>query len=110
MNELIKKCRYYKGEKKCPSSLEKKGLSNIWYYEQIWIEREDLRDENSTNTKEYISLGLEGFNADDGVPISLKALLFNRHSHWTDGYGIESDENNFKEWYFNFYLVNNIER
>lgn len=110
MNELIEKCGYYKGEKECPSSLEKQGISSIWYYEKMWIEREDLRDETGMNTREYISCGLEGFNANDKVPITLKALLFNRHSHWTGGYGIESDVKNFKEWYFNFYLGNNIER
>lgn len=110
MNELIKKCRYYKGEKECPSSLEKQGVSSIWYYEKIWTEREDLIDETGVNTREYISVGLEGFNVNDGVPISLKALLFNRQSHWTGGYGMENDVKSFKEWYFNSYLENNVER
>lgn len=104
MNDLIKYCRYYKGEKECPESINEKGKSNIWFYEQIWVEREDLRDENEYNTLEYIRAGLKDFNVDDGSPLTLKALLFNRHTHWCGGYGLESDTKNFKEWYINNYL------
>ncbi|MBN1180809.1 MAG: hypothetical protein JXB49_00880 [Bacteroidales bacterium] len=77
-------------------------MSTIWYYEQMWVEREDLRDKNDMNIRDYINIGLENFSKDDGVPISLKALLFNRYSHWTGGYG--NDVEDFKEWYFNSYL------
>ena len=99
MNELIQQCRYYQGEEQCPKSIEKKGISNIWFYEQLWVEREELRDENGYNALGYISDGLEDFNQDDVTPITLKALLYNRHTHWCGGYGIESDTKSFKKWY-----------
>ena len=104
-NELIKYCRYYKGEKKCPESIVKKEMSNIWYYEQLWVEREEFRDETTFNTVEYVHYGMKDFNADDGTPLTLKALLFNRHTHWCGGYGRESDTKNFIEWYNNYYIA-----
>lgn len=105
LNNLIKQCRYYNGEKECPQIIQEKEMSTIWYYEQIWVEREDLRDEKGFNTEEYIHYGLTDFSPNDGTPISLKALLFNRHTHWCGGYGAESDIKNFKEWYNNSYIA-----
>jgi hypothetical protein len=105
MNNLIKHCRYYKGEKKCPKKIEQIGMSNIWYYEQLWGENEELRDEKGFNTEEYIRFGLKDFNIDDGTPITLKSLLFNRYNHWSGGYGIENDIKSFKNWYSNFYIA-----
>jgi hypothetical protein len=105
MNDLIKQCRYYKGEEECPKSIKEKGMSSMWFYEQIWVEREELRDEREFNTLEYIRAGLKVFNADDGTPLTLKSLLFNRCTHWSGGYGIESDSRNFKDWYLKNYLM-----
>ena len=36
--------------------------------------------------------GLENFQEDDGVPITLKAFLLNRYEHW-------AEDDGFKEWY-----------
>ncbi len=105
MNNLIQYCRYYKGEKKCPKKIEQYGMATIWYYEQLWVERDDLRDENGFNTGEYIHYGLKDFNTNDGTPITLKSLLFNRHNHWSGGYGMESEVKKFKEWYNNSYIA-----
>lgn len=80
-------------------------MANIWYYEQLWVERVELRDESGFNTEEYVHYGLKDFNADDGTPVSLKALLFNRYTHWFGGYGNENDTKTFKEWYNNFYIA-----
>ncbi|HZK96502.1 MAG TPA: hypothetical protein VFC67_20035 [Prolixibacteraceae bacterium] len=104
MNDLIKQCRYYKEEVECPESIKEKGMSTIWYYEQIWVEREELRDEGHFNIIEYIRAGLKDFNTDDGTPLTLKSLLYNRYTHWSGGYGIESDTRNFKDWYLNNYI------
>lgn len=104
MNELLKYCRYYKGETEAPPEINEEGKANFWYYEQLWVEREEFRDENNYNTQEYINFGLADFNKDDGTPLTLKAILFNRHCHWNGGYGIENDIKTFKEWYKSYYL------
>lgn len=100
MKALIKQCLYYKGEKECPKSIDEIGMGNIWNYEQMWVEREELRDENKL--AEYIRAGLKDFNADDGTHITMKALLFNRYEHWSGGYGNTAE--NFREWYKGYYI------
>ncbi len=104
MNDLLKHCRYYKGETEAPPEINEEGKAVFWYYEQLWVEREEFRDENNYNTQEYINFGLQDFNKDDGTPLTLKAILFNRHCHWSGGYGIENDIKTFKEWYKSYYL------
>ena len=103
MNNLLTFCRYYKGEEECPAELKETGASNFWNYEKYWVDSEDLRDEKGYNTKGYIEHGLKDFCSDDGVPITLKALFYNRYSHWVGGYGIEEDVKNFKNWYLENY-------
>lgn len=98
--DAIKQCKYYKGQKKCPT----KSPSLFWNYERIWVEWTlESEDEKSKGAKElklmlkrYKEVHLENFQKDDGVPITLKALLFNRFEHWTEGDG-------FKEWYMKNY-------
>jgi len=100
MKELIRQCRYYKGEKKCPRSLDEKGKGMYWMYEKMWVESEELRDE--TRAGEYIRAGLKDFNADDGTHITMKALLFNRYEHWSGNYGNMAE--GFKKWYVESYI------
>lgn len=102
MKELIQQCRYYQGEEQCPESIAKKGMSQIWVYEQMWVEREGLRDENHWHINEYNQNGLKDFNVDDGTHITMKALLFNRYSHWSGGY--ENLGDGFREWYERNYI------
>lgn len=102
MHNLILYCRYYKGEEDCLESISRDGDCSLWFYEQVWATQEEHRDETGGNTLEYIHYGLKDFNADDGVPITLKALLFNRFCHWVGGYG--NDVEQFKEWYLEEYL------
>ncbi len=105
MKDLIAKCRYYKGEDECPESLFEKNVSSNWTYEKIWVQNDDMRDENNFNMLGYLDNGLKDFNADDGTPITLKALLYNRHTHWCGGYGVDVDVANFKEWYLTTYYI-----
>lgn len=104
MKDLIKYCRYYKGEDEIPLEISKNGDGMFWFYEKLWVEREDLHGDDTRNMIEYIRSGLEDFRKEDDVPITLKALLFNRHSHWGGGYGTDEDVKYFKEWYFKYYL------
>ena len=95
-NYLLKYCLYYKGEKECPKD-DKNSL--FWWYEFDWIERMSKDNSDISNMLEYyIRVGLSTFQMFDNTPITLKALLFNRYSHWTMG-----DIDGFKEWYLTAY-------
>ena len=75
----------------------------MWFYEKIWFEGKDTPNYFDNEIAEYIACGLEHFNEDDGTPIALKALLFNRYCDWLGGYAIEDDVAGFKEWYSKHY-------
>lgn len=94
--ELLKQCRYYNGHES----------NNLFAdYERIWINR-ILENPHHFDgyIEEYKFFGLGDFNLTDGVPISLKALLFNRFYHWSGGYGIDNDRDSFKDWYNRQYI------
>lgn len=94
-NDLLPFCRYYKGEKENPYDGTKGCL---WEYERVWINHyinEDI-DYSYRLMTEYLDAGLSDFNNKDGVPITLKALLFNRYEHWNQCGG-------FEEWYNKYY-------
>lgn len=101
--DYIKQCRYYKGEITNP--FEGTNNSMLWFYEQKWcefaIDNPAYLDEC---IEEYKYFGLTDFSDNDNVPISLKAIFFNRFLHWGGGYNAESDRKNFKEWYKTYYL------
>lgn len=100
--ELIKQCRYYKGEKECPN--DKREDEMLWFYEERWctfcIERPEYIEEI---IKDYNNTPFSDFSNTDGVPLSLKALLFNRYCHWSGGYGLDVDNQGFKDWYNTYY-------
>lgn len=94
--ELIGKCRYYGGEKECPKGVE----ASFWYYEQHWCDSIlDGKADTRQMESDYQAYGLSDWRKDDGVPLSLKAALFNRFSHWM-GCRVED----FKKWYMAEYL------
>ena len=89
-------CRYFKGKNECKD--ENNGLFGD--YERCWIDflNTDIRYlENQVC--EYIYHNLMDFSEYDGVPISLKAILFNRYCHWN-----MADVEAFKSWYVKSYL------
>jgi hypothetical protein len=87
-------CRYYKGEKGSPYKEQNKSM--LWYYEQVWINTGKEFD-----TSEYIAYGLKDFMSNDNVPITLKALLFNRYCK--DCYSMASGVLEFEEFYHKYY-------
>ena len=98
MNNLIKLCRYYKGEKESPYSDDTKSL--LWFYEQGWVHsHNDYSFEDEI--MEYLSVGLSDFCDDDGVPLTYKALLFNRYAK--SNYSLESAVEPFKAFYREYY-------
>lgn len=109
--DLIKHCRYYKGEDENPfepDGGENQNKMMFWFYEQCWVNftLATIKDKNCedasilhSSLKEYIAHGLADFEQFDNVPIKLKALLFNRYCHWI-GYQVDD----FKEWYDTAYF------
>lgn len=108
--ELIKHCRYYKGEKECP--FENGNEEIFWDYEQRWVEW-TIKEDPFLKEMENELLGLsqnlldkDPRLIDKNKPFSLVALLFNRWGKWVnDCYlsykGVVSD---FEKWYNKNYL------
>lgn len=90
-----------------------KSASCAAAYEKIWVnERLNGSAEkiDKDRTGEYIAYGNKDFEADDGTPISLKALLWNRYFHWG---GCLSEQEAFYEWYrtrYSYELTNREKR
>ena len=65
-------------------------------YEECWVRFHfDDSDYLLNETLFYIKEGLGHFRADDGVPISMKAILYNRFCHW----GWAETPDTFRSWY-----------
>lgn len=102
-NETIWFCRYYKGEKECPEHLRGTDEGLFWFYECRWAE---MYNENSQILESHIeefllTPGLSSFEAEDGTPTSLKALLFNRFA--VGCYTMAGAVPGFKKWYKEVY-------
>lgn len=95
--DLLKLCIYFKGEGTAPDTLRESGQALFWDYEKRWFEWGGQFDDEGL----FEAYGLTGFEENDGVPLTLKKLLFARHMHW-NAFGIESVEP-FKEWYISRY-------
>ena len=89
-DELISYCRYYKGEEKSP-------------WEDI-CDGGEAQNKNmyESMVREYVGHGLESLGADDGVPITLKALLCNRYGKTAWDVATE-----FTEFYKKYYSITN---
>lgn len=98
---LIDKCRYYKGEETCPESLKEAGKEYLWFYESKWVELNGQYEGN----REYEDNDLASFEKDDGVPISLKRMLFNRYIQ--DTWSVKEAIPLFKTWYKEQYKGSN---
>lgn len=97
MEQLLKYCRYYKGEKECP--YESVEMYRYWNTERVWVKRMNDKTDNFENElHEYITAGMGDFEKFDDTPITLKAMLFNSFGYWFSGSLLESVEP-FKENY-----------
>ena len=97
--DLIKFCRYFKGEAERP-----KDAPFWWGYEQIWVELSLNSKEGNANfhlmgeyLDNYLRAGLRTFCDNDDTPATMKALLYDRYTHFG------GDAKSFKEWYINEY-------
>ena len=80
---LRKQCRFYANEVEAPRFEQPNGAL-LWDYERRWVEwtveSDSYLNEVFVN---YLRAGLSDFEAADGTPISLKALLYDRYVHWS---------------------------
>lgn len=105
--DYLQFCRYYKGEETNPYEGKDMNKATLWFYESAWLHemQEIQQDEKKekehtlfTYMDEYVNYGLSDFEMQDDTPASLKALLFNRYSHWNS-----ADIDGFKKWYKSIY-------
>lgn len=107
--ELILDCRYYNGEDDVPDSLPE-GKDIFWDYERVWVK---WVLEGSDRVQKYIDYFTEEYDLpnllpeDDGTPLGLKALLFNRYDYWVGFMGGSEVEyaQQFKVWYLGRYVA-----
>ena len=101
--ELVTLCRYYHGEETSPHEGKGKdpNINMLWSYECGWVN--DVVNGHTEGIEEYLSeylnAGLQDFMADDGVPIHLKALLFNRYMRGS----MDGNPEPFKKFYCKYY-------
>lgn len=69
-------------------------------YEEHWVKEQLNGKIDNGCIGEYVAYGNKDFDADDGTPISLKALLWNRYYHWG---GWMPDQEAFRKWYRTYY-------
>ena len=96
----VSKCRFYNGNEGANSD---SGNGLAADYERVWVDShfsEEGLDLLRGNLEGYKKFGLADFDADDEVPITLKALLWSRFMHWGSGYETKRD---FIDWYYEFY-------
>ena len=107
--ELILDCRYYNGEDEVPASLPE-GKDIFWDYERVWT---GWALEGNDRLQKYINYFTEEYDLphllteDDGTPLGLKALLFNRYDYWVGYMGGSKEEyaQSFKDWYLGKYVA-----
>lgn len=100
--KLMECCKYYKGEKENPYK-EEQNKACLWSYEPAWL----LEFANPQSRllmsylSQYTAVGLTCFSTDDNVPITLKALLFNRYARTR--YSTNEAVEPFKRFYNKYY-------
>ena len=103
-NSLTHLCIYYKGEKECPFREADKQM--FWLGEKWWTEQTELASDAGCERiapilKEYTNAGLSNFEMYDGVPITLKAVLFNRYCKYAERTDIEGFKDLYQSTYIN---------
>lgn len=108
-DELIKQCRYYKGEEECPFDGVDQDKTAFWSYEETWVNnfKRNYIDDQLTQSSYLAFSSVANANKEElsSVPVSLQLLLFNRYVHWFGGYqSLEEDAASFVAWLKSSYL------
>ena len=99
--QLLKQCKYYKGEAVCPFTNEQEAF--FWMIEAKYVDAYSKQDSAfeplvTEAMKTYLHYKLQDFEAKDGVPMPIKALILNRHLKYMEREDTET-LNQFKEFY-----------
>lgn len=97
--ELINCCRYYNGTDE--RNFKDSDKNMLAFYEKIWV-HETLDNYNFEDViDDYNEVGLGSFQTNDGIPVTLKALLFNRYARtcYTTFDAVEPFKKFYKEYY-----------
>ena len=101
--ELILDCRYYNGEDEAPEGID----SLMWGYEEAWVRFVLTNNPTPQKCIEYYTKRYDLPNLlpyeEDGTPIGIKAILWNRLDHWSY---YPADADAFKKWYLEKYVAN----
>ena len=79
-SQLLAYCRYFKGEESNPFEDKDQNKASLWFYESSWVCDMIKEKESMSSAIEDYVYYVGSFNPSDGVPTSLKALLFNRYA------------------------------
>lgn len=97
--ELLKSCRYYTGD---DSTSIKEG--NFWIWEKRWVEADYICQKERETTgfiadacRCYVDAGLLRFENTDGVPLTLKAVLYLSFLKG-EGYDVEEFKRLYYRW------------
>lgn len=96
--ELLKYCRYYKGEEEITNNQDA-DIYIIWRAERAWVQDFSNDEITQKTLNEYIAFGLIDFSITDNTPIHLKAFIFQSYCHYIERVDIE----NFKNFYTKYY-------
>lgn len=104
-DELINKCRYYKGESVCPDRLQSEDKEHIWFYERRWVNMALSEDPILGDyLYQYNMKGYSNFSDNDGVPKSLKAFLLVNFYKLDEEIPPFSYDVKFIKWYIYMYI------
>lgn len=84
-SRLLKRCKYYKGEKECP--FEKEMTFWGWQCEEFWVRcllKNDTAPLDSAVAFYRKLVDLSDPSLQDGTPIAVQTLLFERFCHNSD--------------------------
>lgn len=96
-NELIKQCRYYKGEVKNPFEGKEQNKAMLWFYEKIWT-NSNTTDAVMDEYRMYLHRDLPELTTNDYVPTSLISLIYDRYTHFG------GDAEGFKKLFEAYYM------
>lgn len=88
--ELLKICKYYKGETECPSKFINSRASLFWESEKLWVEKEGEAQRSSIIllvecglSDEHIQLARKPADFLD-IPLELRAIMFELLCRYSD--------------------------
>lgn len=97
--------KYYKGEQTNPYEGKDQNKAMLWFYECIYKRMEKQENSLSMEISDYIQSGLGEFEQYDDVPLTLKALLFNRYAKGAQSLADAVEP--FKKFYLKYYKMDN---